>query len=107
MGQGSCPQRCPPAGHGTTSACWPISRQAAERGELRQLALDTIHWSTTVRYPADGMAYVVSPRTHPDHTEEIRIDQPAVIDVSVFTLLFEKVARGVDGYAGSLEVLVL
>lgn len=53
------------------------------------------------------MAYVVSPRTHPDHTEEIRIDQPAVIDVSVFTLLFEKVARGVDGYAGSLEVLVL
>jgi hypothetical protein len=75
--------------HLTTSVSWPIWRDSAVSGALKDFVREVTHYSTMVRYPADGMAYVIAPITHPDHTESFLIMEPAQIHANTFTLLLE------------------
>ena len=73
-----------------TAASWPIwQRIIREGGVDPHHLLQFTHWSQTVRYPADGMAFVTCPITHPDHTEEFVIEQPAQIWANIVTLVLE------------------
>jgi hypothetical protein len=49
--------------------------------------VEITHYSSQVRYPADGMAYVFCPILHPDETEGLLIESPQPMWLNVLTLL--------------------
>jgi hypothetical protein len=72
-----------------THDSWPIWRESALDGSLRRLIREQTHCSTTVRYPADGMAYVVAPTLHPDQDEAFTVTEEQEMWAHVYTLLHE------------------
>jgi hypothetical protein len=73
----------------TTSLSWPIWRAMAINGELKGALREVSHWSTTVRYPADDMAYVIAPILHPDQDETVYFAEPMQIPMNTFTLILD------------------
>lgn len=71
----------------TTSASWPNCRAMAIDDKLKDALREVRHFSTTVRYPADGMAYVVAPIVHPDQDEPFEMAGKAYMNF--FTLVLE------------------
>lgn len=74
----------------TTEAAWPTFRRQALDGSLSRARLELFHMSTTVRYPADGVAYVASPVLHPDQSEVVVVTEPTTIFALIFTLVLER-----------------
>jgi putative PIN family toxin of toxin-antitoxin system len=73
----------------TTRDSWPNWVQAASDGTLTRWIEAGWGWSTKVRYPADGMAYVFCPASHPDQTEPVLIEGPTAMRLEVITLFDE------------------
>jgi hypothetical protein len=74
-----------------SAASWPTwGRTIREGGVDSRHLLQYTHVSTTVRYPADGMAFVVWPVTHPDHTEAFVIEETRAIYANIVTLVLEE-----------------
>ena len=71
-----------------THDSWSTWRASSLDGSLRRLIREQTHFSTTVRYPADGMAYVAAPVLHPDQ-EAVTITEERQIWAHVYTLLHE------------------
>jgi len=79
-----------------TPVSWPIWQRIIREGgvDLHHL-LKFTHWSQTVRYPADGMAFVTCPITHPDHTEEFVIEEATHVWANIVTLVLGQGKWGV------------
>jgi hypothetical protein len=73
-----------------TRASWQRFRQQALAGETQHVAVHLANLSTTVRYPADGMAFVIAPRLHPDQDEAIQFPADTEIFATCVTLLHEE-----------------
>jgi hypothetical protein len=73
----------------TTSTSWPIWRALAVEDKLKDALREVTHFSNKVRYPADGIAYVLAPIVHPDQDEPVLIVGPMRIPLNVFTLVLE------------------
>jgi hypothetical protein len=73
----------------TTSITWPTWRAMAITGELKDALRQVNHWSTTVRYPADDMAYVIAPILHPDQDETVYFNEPMQMLMNTFTLILD------------------
>jgi hypothetical protein len=83
------PQSLQAGGSLTTVASWPRWREQALDGSLHRSRSDLAPALSLVRYPADGIAYVIAPRLYPDHDEPVVITQPTQMLSLFFTLLFE------------------
>jgi len=59
-----------------------------------------LHMSTRVRYPAEGMAYVVCVIAHPDQDEPFTIEKEGLFPAHVITLLWEQEAWKVHQVGG-------
>ena len=70
-----------------TAESWPLWEAAARDGSLKHLAVEVTHYTSQVRYPADGIAYVFCPILHPDETEGHLIESPQPMWLNVLTLL--------------------
>ena len=76
----------------TTETAWPIFRRQAFEGTLSRIRPELFHMSSKVRYPAEGMAYVLCPVLHPDQDEIVVFDASEIVSIStlVFTLVLER-----------------
>jgi hypothetical protein len=72
-----------------TRDSWPTWRASALDGSLRRLIREQTHCSTTVRYPADGMAYVAAPTLPPALDEAFTVTEEHEMRAHVYTLLHE------------------
>jgi hypothetical protein len=80
---------CEDGANVTTTTSWPIWRDLAIGGKLKDALREVTHFSTKVRYPADGMAYVFAPIVHPDQDEPFLFTEPTSTYLNVFTLVLE------------------
>lgn len=74
----------------TTSSSWSRWRLAAIDGTLSTWIAKGWGTSVKVRYPADGMAYVLCLPMHPEETAPKLISGPSVSFMEVITLLAER-----------------
>lgn len=74
----------------TTTASWPRWRAAAVSGQLAQWMSVPRGLSLKVRYPADGIAYVTCPLTHPEQSESFVISGPTALPADIVTILDEQ-----------------
>ena len=72
-----------------TRETWPAWHKALRRGFAAPFLNQFTGHLSKVRFPADGMAYVFFPITHPDQTESILIDKPQQMYINFVTLLLE------------------
>lgn len=72
-----------------TKESWTAWRQAVSRGFASPFLNELTGHLSKVRFPADGMAYVFFPITHPDQNESILIDKPQKMYINFVTLLVE------------------
>jgi hypothetical protein len=72
-----------------TKESWPDWQEAVSRGFPAQFLNQLTGHMSKVRFPADGMAYVFYPITHPDQDEPIPIDKPQKVYLNFVTLLLE------------------
>jgi hypothetical protein len=86
-----------------TPDSWPIWRESALDGSLQRLIRKQTHWSTTVRYPADGMAYVAAPILHPDQDEAVLVTEEQLMPAHVYTLLHEDGEWKIHSVGGALS----
>lgn len=73
----------------TTAQSWPVWREQALRGSLKDLHFKLANISSVVRYPAEGMAFVFAPICQPDDDEPAATAKPNQRYVKVVTLLIE------------------
>ena len=83
-----------------TVASWPAWRIMLEQGLDRGFLTQLHGHMPKVRCPADGMAYVFIPITHPDQDEPILFDKPQAIAMNVVTLVEERGAWRVHAIGG-------
>jgi hypothetical protein len=83
-----------------TEASWPTWRELVGRGLDRGWLTQLHGHMPKVRCPAEGMAYVFIPITHPDQDEPILFDKPQAIPMNIVTLLEEHGAWRVHAIGG-------
>ena len=72
-----------------TAESWPTWTAHIQEGLSAPFLNEFTHQSTRVRYPAEGMAYVLYPVLHPDQTDPVTIETPTVMAANWVTLLLE------------------
>jgi hypothetical protein len=72
-----------------TKGSWPAWQEAISRGFAAPFLNELTGHLSKVRFPADGMAYVFYPITHPDQDAPILIDKPQKMYLNFVTLLLE------------------
>jgi hypothetical protein len=73
-----------------TVSSWLAWRELLQHGLDRGFLTELHGHMPKVRFPADGMAYVFIPVTHPDQDEPIVFDKPQAVPMNVVTLLEER-----------------